>query len=149
MFDVRVLMKFLDISFILKLLYIVLLCSLIPLVDMLVVLQLAELIPKYILMAFVTASGLAGILISYFSIREVLRQIHYKIRSGYYPRNEVFELVGLLPSAFLLITPGLIGDLIGLLLLIPSLRRMIGQMISGRTEDRFKELYEYLKLYEL
>lgn len=142
-------MKFLDISFILKLLYIVLLCSLIPLVDMLVVLQLAELIPKYILMAFVTASGLAGILISYFSIREVLRQIHYKIRSGYYPRNEVFELVGLLPSAFLLITPGLIGDLIGLLLLIPSLRRMIGQMISGRTEDRFKELYEYLKLYEL
>jgi UPF0716 protein FxsA len=149
MFDVRVLMKFLDISFILKLLYIVLLCSLIPLVDMLVVLQLAELIPKYILMAFVTASGLAGILISYFSIREVLRQIHYKIRSGYYPRNEVFELVGLLPSAFLLITPGLIGDLIGLLLLIPSLRRVIGQMISGRTEDRFKELYEYLKLYEL
>jgi UPF0716 protein FxsA len=149
MFDVRVLMKFLDISFILKLLYIVLLCSLIPLVDMLVVLQLAELIPKYILMAFVTASGLAGILISYFSIREVLRQIHYKIRSGYYPRNEVFELVGLLPSAFLLITPGLIGDLIGLLLLIPSLCRMIGQMISGRTEDRFKELYEYLKLYEL
>lgn len=142
-------MKFLDISFILKLLYIVLLCSLIPLVDMLVVLQLAELIPKYILMAFVTASGLAGILISYFSIREVLRQIHYKIRSGYYPRNEVFELVGLLPSAFLLITPGLIGDLIGLLLLIPSLRRVIGQMISGRTEDRFKELYEYLKLYEL
>lgn len=142
-------MKFLDIGFILRLLYIVLLCSLIPIVDMLTAVQLAELIPKYLLMAFITVSGLAGMVISYFVIREVLRQIHYKIRSGYYPRNEVFELVGLLPSAFLLITPGFIGDVIGLLLLIPSLRRLVGQLISGRTEDRFKELYEYLKLYEL
>ncbi len=142
-------MKFLDIGFILRILYIVLLCSLIPIVDMLTVVQLSEFIPKYLLLSSITLSGLIGLLISYLVIRSVLRQIHHKIKTGFYPRGEVFELVGLLPSAFLLITPGPIGDILGLLLLIPSARRFIGRLLSGKTEDRFKELYEYLKLYEL
>jgi len=149
MLELRTLMRFLDISFILRLLYIVLLCSLIPIADMAVLLELSEILPKYALLSAVTTSGLLGLLFSFLAIRGVLRNMNTKIKEGYYPRIEFFELLGLLPSAFLLITPGFFGDLLGLILLIPTLRRNLGKALAGHTEERFKELYEYLKLYEL
>lgn len=149
MLDIRGLLQFLDLGFILRLLYLVLLCSLIPIVDMFLVLELVDFIPKYALLSGITASGLLGLLLSYIVIRKVLDQMHYKIKYGEYPRDEFFELIGLMPAAVLLITPGLIGDLIGLFLLMPALRRALGKALSGETEDKFKELYEYLKIYEL
>jgi len=149
MLELRTLMRFLDISFILRLLYIVLLCSLIPLADMAVLLELSEILPKYALLSAVTTSGLLGLLLSFLAIRGVLRNMNTKIKEGYYPRVEFLELLGLFPSAFLLITPGIFGDLLGLILLIPTFRRNLGKALAGHTEERFKELYEYLKLYEL
>ncbi len=149
MLELRTLMRFLDISFILRLLYIVLLCSLIPIGDMGALLELSEILPKYALLAAVTASGLLGLLLSFLAIRGVLRNMNAKIKEGYYPRIEFFELLGLLPAAFLLITPGFLGDLLGLILLMPTFRRNLGKALAGQTEERFKELYEYLKLYEL
>lgn len=149
MLELRTLIRFLDISFILRMLYIILLCSLIPIADMLVILELSEIMPKYIILASVTASGLLGLLIAFLAIRSVLRNMNIKIREGYYPREEFFELLGLLPASLLLLTPGFFGDLLGLVLLISAIRRNLGRVLAGDTEERFKELYEYLKLYEL
>jgi len=149
MLELRTLIRFLDISFILRILHIVLLCSLIPIGDMVLLLEISGLLPKYALLACITASGLLGMLISYLSIRSVLQHMNTKIKEGYYPRTEFFELLGLLPAAILLITPGFFGDLLGIVLLIPTIRYGLGKALSGNTEEHFKELYEYLKLYEL
>jgi len=142
-------MRFLDSGFILRLLYIILLLSLLPIADMYVLLQLAELMPKYVLLALVTATGILGLLFTFWVIRAVLDAMHGRIKDGYYPGIEFFEIAGLLVAAVLLITPGFVGDGLGLFLLLPGLRRTIGRVVAGSMEDRFKELYEYLKLYEL
>ena len=149
MLEIRSLMRFLDSSFILRLLYIILLLSLLPIADMYVLLQLAELMPKYLLLALVTATGILGLLFTFWVIRAVLDTMHGRIKDGYYPGIEFFEMAGLLVAAVLLITPGFVGDVLGLFLLLPGLRRTIGRVVAGSMEDRFKELYEYLKLYEL
>jgi len=149
MLELRTLMRFLDINFILRLLYIVLLCSLIPIADMTLLLELSSTIPKYVLMASITGSGLFGLIIAVLALRSVLGRMNEKIKEGYYPGTEFFELLGLLPAAVLLISPGFTGDFLGLILLLPSIRRNLGKVLSGTTEERFKELYEYLKLYEL
>ncbi|HDQ13931.1 MAG TPA: FxsA family protein [Sediminispirochaeta sp.] len=149
MLDIRGLMRFLDINFIHRLLYLLLLCSLLPIIDMFVVLELSGVVPKYFVLAGLSLSGLLGVLLSFLVIKTVLERMHGRIKMGYYPREEFFELLGLLPAAVLLVTPGFFGDLLGLMMLMPSLRRFIGRSLAGRTEERFKELYEYLKLYEL
>jgi len=142
-------MRFLDSGFILKLLYLILLLSLIPIADMYMLLQLSEMVPKNALMAVVTATGMLGFLLTFLVIRGVLDTMHNRIKHGYYPGVEFFELAGLLVAGVLLITPGFVGDVLGLFLLMPGLRRAIGRWVAGSMEDRFKELYEYLKLYEL
>jgi len=142
-------MRFLDSGFILRILYLILLFSLVPIADMYVLLQLVELVPKHILMAVVTATGVLGLFLVFLVIRSVLETMHGRIKDGYYPGVEFFELAGLLIAGVLLITPGFVGDVVGLLLLLPGLRRAIGRAVAGSMEERFKELYEYLKLYEL
>jgi len=142
-------MRFLDSGFILRILYLILLFSLVPIADMYVLLQLVELVPKHILMAVVTATGVFGLFLVFLVIRSVLETMHGRIKDGYYPGVEFFELAGLLIAGVLLITPGFVGDVVGLLLLLPALRRAIGRLVAGSMEERFKELYEYLKLYEL
>ncbi len=142
-------MRFLDSGFILRILYLLLLFSLVPIADMFVLLQLVELVPKYVLMAIVTATGILGLVFAFLVIKSVLDTMHGRIKDGYYPGVEFFELAGLLVAAVLLITPGFVGDLLGLFLLLPGLRRAIGRGVAGSMEERFKELYEYLKLYEL
>ena len=142
-------MRFLDSGFILRILYLILLFSLVPIADMYVLLQLVELVPKHILMAVVTATGVCGLFLVFLVIRSVLETMHGRIKDGYYPGVEFFELAGLLIAGVLLITPGFVGDVVGLLLLLPALRRAIGRLVAGSMEERFKELYEYLKLYEL
>lgn len=142
-------MRFLDSGFILRMLYLILLFSLIPIADMYVLLQLVELVPKYVLMAVVTSTGVLGLFSVFLVIRGVLETMHGRIKDGYYPGVEFFELAGLLIAGVLLITPGFVGDVVGILLLLPALRRVIGRAVAGSMEERFKELYEYLKLYEL
>ncbi|SRR6056297_606711 len=149
MLEIRSLMRFLDSGFILRILYLILLFSLVPIADMYVLLQLVELVPKHILMAVVTATGVFGLFLVFLVIRSVLETMHGRIKDGYYPGVEFFELAGLLIAGVLLITPGFVGDVVGLLLLLPALRRAIGRLVAGSMEERFKELYEYLKLYEL
>jgi UPF0716 protein FxsA len=149
MLEIRSLMRFLDSGFILRLLYLILLLSLIPIADVYVLLQLAELVSKHVLMAVVTATGMFGLFLAFLVIRGVLDTMHARIKAGYYPGVEFFELAGLLVAAVLLITPGFIGDVLGLFLLLPGLRRAIGRWVAASMEERFKELYEYLKLYEL
>jgi UPF0716 family protein affecting phage T7 exclusion len=52
-------------------------------------------------------------------------------------------------GAVFLITPGFITDFLGFLLFIPFFRNKIGNLITRRMESRLKDIYEYLKLYEM
>jgi UPF0716 family protein affecting phage T7 exclusion len=72
-----------------------------------------------------------------------------RIRDGYYHPADYFQLIGILLAAVLLLTPGLVGDFLGLVFLLPAFRSVIGRLVAGNMHERFKELYEYLKLYEL
>ncbi len=55
----------------------------------------------------------------------------------------------MLVSSVLLLTPGFITDLVGFLLLVPVFRQAVGRAIAKRLDRNFKEVYEYLKLYDL
>ncbi len=149
MMETRTLIRLFDTGYILKFFLIVMLLSLIPFADMWAVLFFDKYIPRYLLLSGIASTALLGLIITFFLIKRLLGLILVNIRDGYYPGVEFFHLIGLLAAGILLLTPGFIGDFIGLLLLIPAFRATVVRLTARKIEDRFKELYEYLKLYEL
>ena len=149
MLETRTLIRLFDTGYILKLFLTVMLVSLLPFADLWAVLYIDEFVPRYLLLAGIASTALAGLVITFVLIRRLLAVMRGRIRDGYYPGSDFFHLVGLLISGILLLTPGIIGDAVGLVLLIPTFRTAVARLLFRKLEDRFKELYEYLKLYEL
>jgi UPF0716 protein FxsA len=138
-----------DTGYILKLFLTIMLVSLLPFADLWGVLYIDEYVPRYLLLAGIAGTALLGLIITFVLIRRLLAVMQGRIRDGYYPGTDFFHLVGLLISGILLLTPGVIGDALGLILLVPTFRAAVARLLFRRLEDRFKELYEYLKLYEM
>jgi len=82
-------------------------------------------------------------------IRRTLDRLRAKIRQSQYPGREFVDLAGILVSSVLLLTPGFLTDFAGFLLLIPFFREALGRAIAKRLDKSFKEVYEYLRLYDL
>ncbi|MFP4180089.1 MAG: FxsA family protein [Spirochaetaceae bacterium] len=149
MLETRSLLHLFDPGYILKLFFTVMLISLVPLADLWGVLYIDEYIPRYILLAGITSTALLGLGITFYLIKRLIHSMRRQIRDGYYPGTSFFHLIGLLIAGFFLITPGVIGDVVGILLLIPAVRIAVVRPAARKMDTRFKELYEYLKLYEM
>lgn len=149
MFSIGFLMKLFQKEFILKLLLIILLYSLIPLSETFLILHLGDIFGNYLVLAIVAATGLLGVLIAFNEINQILKTIKHKLREGIYPGKEFISLAGVFTGGLLLLTPGFITDFLGFLLFMPVLRNSVGKMITSKMEKNLKEIYEYLKLYEL
>jgi UPF0716 protein FxsA len=93
--------------------------------------------------------GLVGVLVDVAQMRSTLDRLRAKVRKGKYPGREFVDLAAMLVSSVLLLTPGFITDLVGFLLLVPALRQALGKAIAKRLDKNFKEVYAYLKLYDL
>jgi UPF0716 protein FxsA len=148
MFDLGTLIRFFDRGFLLRLLLTLLLISLLPIAEIALFYYLATIIGVFLTLAIVAGAGLFGVLVTYREMRRTLGAIKRKVNEGYYPETEFANLAGTITCSLLLVTPGLIGDFIGFVLFAPVLRRKVGRVITGRMENRMKEIYEYLKLYD-
>ena len=149
MLETRSLIRFLDPGYLLKWFLLIMLFSLLPLGDMYLLTLISGRIPRFLLFAGVTGTALLGLGLGFFFATRLLRTMKQRIRDGYYHPADYFQLIGILLAALLLLTPGLIGDVLGLVFLLPAFRNLIGRLVAGNMHERFKELYEYLKLYEL
>lgn len=149
MIEPRLLLRFLDKEFLVRLVFILLLYSLVPLGEIMLFLYLGELIGNYLVIALAAVIGLVGVLVDVAQMRSTLDRLRAKVRKGKYPGREFVDLAAMLVSSVLLLTPGFITDLVGFLLLVPALRQALGKAIAKRLDKNFKEVYAYLKLYDL
>jgi UPF0716 protein FxsA len=148
MLSMKALMRFLDRSFILKLLLLVMLYSLIPFGEFFLLLFLNNYIESFILLSMVAGTTLLGLLLILRPVTTTLVSLHSSIDEGYYPDEPFAMLAGTLFTGVLLLTPGFVSDALGIIFLIPVLRRGIGRLFTKRMHDKLMELYEYIKLYE-
>jgi UPF0716 protein FxsA len=149
MIGIKVLLKFLEKDFIAKLLLLVLLYSLLPLSEVMLLLYMGGRVGNYMTLACAASTGLFGVLIAVSQFRSVLNTLKEKIKQGVYPGREFISIAGILAGGILLLTPGFITDLFGFFLFVPFFRNLIGRVITKHMERQLKEVYEYLKLYEL
>lgn len=148
MLTMKALIRFLDRGFILKVLLLIMLYSLLPIGEIVLLLYLRDYLGNYLLVALVASTGLLGLTFAYQQLRGCILAIRRSTDSGVFPRGQFMHLAGAFVGAVLLLTPGFVTDVVGLLLFFPLFRTSVGRAITRRMEERLKELYEYLKLYE-
>ena len=146
MFSTKGLMRIIDRGFLLKALYLALLYSLVPAGEIAFVLYLKAFYGSYLLIAVLLLTGLIGVAVTWRLVSSSLRALRSRVASGSYPGEEFALLAGSLVTGLFLVTPGFITDALGLLFLLPVIRRSAGKVITVKLEERLRELYEYMKL---
>ncbi len=149
MMSIRVFLRFLDRSFIIKLFLIALLYSLLPLSEIFLLIYLGGRIGNYLTLALAALTGLLGMVVALRAFQKNLASLKDRIRQGAYPGREFVNLTGIIIGGLLLLTPGFITDFCGFLLFVPVVRNAAGGAVVSRMQNSLKDLYEYLKLYDL
>lgn len=98
---------------------------LIPLVDIMVLVIVAGRIGVVATVAIVVLTALIGLMLVRSEGRHTVRNLHHKLARGEAPTNEVLDGGLLIAAGAFLLTPGLVTDAIGFLLVIPPTRYVI------------------------
>ncbi|MDH4439483.1 MAG: membrane protein FxsA [Rhizobium sp.] len=83
-------------------------------------------------LALVVLSAVIGLFLLKQQGRGILRRLQEETQRGVNPGRELVHAALLVIAAFLLIVPGFVGDVIGLMLFIPRLRDLLWQVLKPR-----------------
>ncbi len=109
-----------------------------PLADLYLLVKVAGRIGLLETVALVVVTGVVGGLVARLQGLNTLRKIQIKLAKRQSPSDELADGALILVGGALLVTPGLITDLLGFLLLLPFtrpfVRRMLQRYLRGRVE---------------
>ncbi|MFP4561892.1 MAG: FxsA family protein [Spirochaetia bacterium] len=149
MFSNKALVQIFDRALILKLLLWGLLFSLIPLGEVVLLIYLAGRMGSFFIPALAGSISFLGFFICYQELKTAGSAVMAKVTEGQYPEKEFAMFAGSFVCALLFLSIGFVTDLLAIFLLFPSLRSVVGRLFTERSRNRLKELYEYLKLYQV
>lgn len=95
---------------------------LIPLADILLLVWVAGRIGAAATVALVVLTALIGLLLVRAEGRHALRRLQRRARAGELPTDELLDGALIIAAAAFLLTPGLVTDVLGLLLVVPVTR---------------------------
>ena len=110
----------------------------IPLIDLTLLLVLAQYLTWQVTIATVIISGIIGAWLASHQGRSVKIRMRDQMMQNQLPTGLLTDGAMILFAAGLLITPGLITDLFGFSLLIPPIREFYKRAISGWVKRNFK-----------
>jgi UPF0716 protein FxsA len=117
---------------------VLLLLILVPLAELVLLIKLAGVVGIFATIGIVICTGLAGVLTARVQGWLVWQKIQLDLRHGVLPADGLIEAIVLLGAGLLLLTPGLLTDAAGALLLIPAARRAVRAWIRRK----FREMIE-------
>jgi UPF0716 protein FxsA len=113
---------------------VLLLFSLVPLAEIFLFIFIGTLIGNYLTLMAAAVIGLFGGAVVLRQVPRVLAKVKSRLRYDEHPGKELADLAGMLAGCALLVTPGFITDVLGLLLFIPALRKALGGALVKRLE---------------
>lgn len=109
-----------------------------PIVELYLLLWLAELTSATWTIGLIIVTGVVGTLLARAEGLRAFRRFREASALGRLPTNEIQEGLLIAAAAALLMTPGLITDTFGLLLLVPVTRRKILEFLKRRIFSSFR-----------
>lgn len=102
----------------------------VPIIEITVLMQVGELIGAWPTVGIVIFSAWLGAKYVRQQGLATLQSVQTKMAQGEMPSGEIVTGFMLLIAGILLVTPGFVTDIFGLLLLLPSIRRALGNVVQ-------------------
>jgi UPF0716 protein FxsA len=115
-----------------------LLFTVVPVVELYLLIKVGGLIGALPTIAIVLVTGAAGASLARWQGLAALQEIQRAMNEGRVPGQELLAGVLVLAGGLLLVTPGLITDVTGLLLLVPPVRRLVARGLAGYFRHRIE-----------
>lgn len=113
-----------------------LLFTVVPVVELYLLITIGQNVGAGPTIALVLGTGLLGAWLARREGSRVLRSWQASLARGEMPKEGVISSVLVLMGGVLLVTPGVITDVTGLVLLLPWTRRLVANAIRKRLEQR-------------
>ncbi len=115
-----------------------LLFTLIPVLELFLLIQLSSFLGPLSTIILVIATGFAGASLARLQGLQTITKIQENYKLGIMPGDEIIDAFLILVAGIVLITPGLLTDISGILLLIPKTRKTFKNFIKREFEKKVR-----------
>ena len=109
----------------------ILLFTIVPLIELYLLIQVGKHLGAFHTIAIVFITGIFGGLLAGSRGLSIYRQIMMDLQNGIIPTDGLLDGLLILIAGALLVTPGLITDTLGFLVMIPVFRRWLKKWLTG------------------
>ncbi len=117
----------------------ILLFTVVPLIELALLIKFAEWTSLSATILLVIATGVIGGILAKYEGLAVLRRLSLNLQQGIMPADELIEGVMIFIAGAFLITPGILTDLTGFLILNPPTRRILRDWIKAKISRAIEE----------
>ena len=119
--------------------YLILLFIGVPIVELAILIKIGQLLGIGYTLGLVILTGILGAYLARWQGFVTLRKIQEDVNDGRMPADRLLDGVLILCSGILLLTPGLITDLIGFIGLIPFSRNLVKRWLKRKIKDMLSQ----------
>jgi len=119
--------------------YLILLFTVVPITELALLIKIGQYIGVGYTLGIVIFTGITGAYLAKMQGLITLRRIQEDVNRGIMPADKLFDGVLILCSGILLLTPGLITDLIGFMGLIPWTRKTFKRWLKRKIKDMISQ----------
>jgi UPF0716 protein FxsA len=117
--------------------FLVVLFIVVPIAELYVIIQVGQLIGVWPTLALLLADALLGSFLLKHQGRSAWRRFNEALAQRRFPGQEVADGALIVVGGTLLLTPGFLSDIVGLILLIPPTRAIVRRLLRRVTVGRF------------
>lgn len=116
-----------------------LLFTTVPLIELYLLIRIGQVIGAMNTILLVLFTGVVGAWLAQREGMRTIARIQVLLANGEMPGKDMIEALLILVAGFLLITPGIVTDLLGLLLLLPFTRARIRERLTRFFQQRISD----------
>jgi UPF0716 protein FxsA len=113
----------------------------VPLVELYLLIRVAQAISPIPTIALVVVTGIVGAALARHEGTKTWTRVQADLAAGRMPASEIIDALLILIAGVLLVTPGIITDLFGFSLLIPSIRSTYKKKVADYLRSRIVTLH--------
>lgn len=110
-----------------------------PILELVILIRLGQLVGLWPTVALVLLTGFAGAALARMEGMRVLLELQRELAAGRLPTQPLLDGLSVMVGGALLLTPGILSDLLGLGLLFPPTRRWVQRAVLKRLEHGIAE----------
>lgn len=117
----------------------ILIFTIVPFIELSILIELGTYIGTLNTIMVVVVTGVLGAFMARMAGLSVLFKIQENLRAGIFPQDELFDGILILIGGALLLTPGLLTDAVGFLLLLPlgraGVKKWLKEMVKRKMDS--------------